>query len=89
MTMISANEARELSDRAKEYKDVLETTINCISRGIRKQAMFGNNVFSFGISEESLCMDVKNILKKNGYRTSIIRSFLPEFKNMIRLDIEW
>ena len=88
--MISAKEARELSNRIKEYKNKLQDHLNKIEKDIRYHALFmGDRSIFYDILDandfQSLTTDLSNILQEFEYAVNIIEKGL----NYNTIKISW
>ena len=88
--MINAKEARELSNRIKEYKSKLQERLNKIEKDIKYHALFmGNKSIFYDILDpsdfQSLTTDLSNVLKEFGYNVNIVENGL----NYNSIKISW
>lgn len=79
--MIKAEEARELSNRIKDYKNKLQNHLNKIEKNIRYHALFmgDRSIFHYIIDEndfQSLTADLSNVLQESGYTVNVIEKGL-------------
>lgn len=88
--MIKAEEARELSNRIKEYKNKLQDHLNKIEKDIRYHALFmGDRSIFYDILDandfQSLTIDLSNILQEFEYAVNVIEKGL----NYNTIKISW
>ena len=77
--MIIAEEARELSNRIKEYKNKLQDHLNKIEKDIRYHALFTEDKsILYEILDindlYSLTIDLSNMLEGHGYKVEIVEN---------------